>query len=187
MLVVGEAGEGQTDAGGPVPVELQYDGVGELHQRWFGDTAIVTQLAKDLGACMKDRAVVRMSWSEEERKGGIWLLIQGDQLTCRPPPGSVDLTSVTPLTTALTRYRDQVAGRFDFRVASFAVGVEVLQRRHLCRLRAGGQFPPDGSTFDACIDMGGEIRCLPDTARGYTTFAYTDPEHTAYLAGCFAK
>lgn len=186
VLIVGEPEQGAT-SGGPVPVELQYEGVGELHQRWFGDQAIVTALAKELGPCMADRAVVRISWSEEERKGGIWLLLAGSQLVCRPKGGDpVDLSPMTPLATALANYRDQVAGRFDFRVASFAVGVEVLQKTNLCRFQAGGQFPPDGSSFAPCIDMGGELRCLADREKGATSFSYADPAHTAYLSACLA-
>lgn len=186
VMLVGDPSGSEPGDGGPVPVELQYVGVGDLHQRWFGDQEIVARLAKELGPCMTGRAVVRMSWDEEVRKGGIWLLLAGDQLVCRPGAGeAVDLSPLSPLMQALTAYRDQVAGRFDFRVASFEVGLEVLDRTHLCRMKAGGQFPPDGSTFDACIDMGGEVRCLPDRERGHTVFAYPDVTHTRYLGACF--
>lgn len=183
--IVADAEERPEGSGGPVPVELQYVGVGELHQRWFGDTDIVTMLSKELGACMSGRAVVRMSWDEPTKTGGIWLLLAGDQLTCRPSGGiPLDLGPMTPLSKALTAYRDQVAGRFDFRVASFKVGLEVLEKTHLCRLRVGGQFPPDGSTFDGCVDMGGEERCVTEAKEGTTRFAFGDPAHTAYLERC---
>lgn len=186
-MVVGDPANSSKPGAGPVPVELQYVGVGDLHQRWFGETDIVTHLATALGPCVTDRAVVRMTWDEPTKTGHIWLLVEGRQLTCRSTgTNPVDLTPFTPVSKALAAYRDEVAARFDFRVASFKVGIEVLQRTNLCRMQLGGQFPPDGSTFDACIDMGGEVRCLPDKKTGHVQFAYADPEHTAYLARCFA-
>lgn len=185
-IVASPDGSAPPPGDGPVPVELQYVGVGDLHQRWFGDEAIVTDLAVALGPCIRERAVVRTTWDEAAKTGRIELLVEGRQLACRASgTDPVDLAPFTPVTRALAAYRDAVASRFDFRVASFAVGVEVLQRTTLCRLTVGGQFPPDGSTFAQCVDLGGDVQCV-EAADGTTRFAFADPQHTAYLAGCFA-
>ncbi|MEZ4316568.1 MAG: hypothetical protein R3F61_03670 [Myxococcota bacterium] len=186
---------GDPVVGGAVPVEVQFVGVGELHRRYFGDLEIVSDLSRGLGACVQERAVVRVSYDEDERIGRIRLLADGDQITCRPvlsggaPPvagsSSLDVSGLEPLGRSLAAYRDVVAGRFDFRVASFRIELELLTGTNGCVMQLGGQFPPDGTTWDPCVDLGGERSCAPGGDDGTATFAFGDPKQTAYLARCF--
>lgn len=173
--------------GGPVPIELQFDGVGDLHQRYFGDPAIVTQLATDLGACFKDRAVLRIAYDTEKRIGRIRLYADPATLTCRPgrTGDAVDLSALEPIGRGLAAYRDTVAGRFDYRVASFRIDLEALSGMHLCRLDLAGQFPPDGSTWSACVSLQGEQVCNGAPTDGVRALTLQPKKHADYLAACF--
>ncbi len=180
-----DAGDATTEA---VSIELQFVGVGGLHQRWFSDRAIVTDLAQSLATCMTGRAVIELSYDEEERIGRIKLLLSGDQVVCKPVKtgASVDASALVPLNTALTGYRDAVAGRFDFRVASFRIEHEVVSGTKGCALHVGGQHPPDGTTFAPCVTLGGEEACAKDPEDdGVSTFTFRTPQHASYLAQCF--
>lgn len=181
-------------SGGPVQVELQFEGVGDLHQRWFGDAAIVTRLAEALSPCVQERAVVRMSWDEPTFTGTIRLYLDRATLGCRAEhrDGVVDLTPMEPVARALAAYRDGVANTFDLRVGSFKVQVEALDGTRLCRVNLGGQFPPDGSTWHPCVDLGGTLTCAGDAepgprADGVRAFTFSDPADGKYLAGCFGR
>lgn len=174
--------------GGPVPIELQFEGVGDLHQRYFGDREIVTQLAIDLGACMNERAVLKISYDTERRIGRIRVYVDPKNLACTPrrTPQGVDLSPLRPIGEGLARYRDTLAGRFDYRLASFRIDLEALSGTHLCRLDLAGQFPPDGSTWGACAVLGGEEVCAGEKTDGVSVLGFDDPKRTAYLASCFA-
>ncbi|MCB9676570.1 MAG: hypothetical protein H6737_15750 [Alphaproteobacteria bacterium] len=178
---------GDEPIGGGVPIELQFVGVGGLHRRWFGDVGIVTDLSRGLGACMKDRAVVILSYDEEENIGRIRLVLDGDQVTCKPVAtgASVELSAVRPLGEALAAYRDTIAGRFDFRVASFRIELELLDGTNGCVLQLGGQYPPDGSTWNNCVDLGGEQKCVGPAREGTANMVFGDGEDARYLAKCF--
>jgi len=176
-----------TVAGSPVPIELQFVGVGDLHQRWFGDTSIATDLSAALGTCMTDRAVIQISYDEDERIGRIRLYLDGDHSTCKPAiiDSSVELTPVQPLGEALARYRDAVAGRFDLRVSSFRIEIEMLAGTHGCVLHLGGQYPPDGSTWSSCVELGGEDVCVGPRDEGTALLRFPQQDHARYLAACF--
>ena len=173
--------------GGPVPIELQFDGVGDLHQRYFGDSEIVTRLATDLGACFKERAVLRISYDSEKRIGRIRIYADPKTLTCIPTRtgDTVDLAAIEPIGRGLAAYRDTIAGRFDYRVASFRIDLEALAGMHLCRLDLAGQFPPDGSTWSACVSLQGEQVCNGEPTDGVRSLTLQPPKHADYLAACF--
>lgn len=188
VVTAAPAPEGEpAPSGGPVPIELQFEGVGDLHQRYFGDTEIVTPLATALGDCMKGRAVVRVSYDQERRIGRIRIYTDRDSLTCVPSRvgEGVDLRPLEPIGRALAAYRDTVAGRFDYRVASFKIDLEALHGTQLCRLQLGGQFPPDGSTWSACAVLGGEQVCAGDADDGVRQLVFPDAARNRYLLGCF--
>lgn len=179
----GEAGDG------PVQVELQFVGVGDLHQRWFSDRAIATRLAEGLTPCVRERAVVRMTWDDATFAGSIRLYVDQRSLTCHPErsDAAVDLAPFAPIARSLAAYRDAVANSFDLRVASFKVELEALDGTRLCRLTLGGQFPPDGSTWSPCVDLGGRTVCAGPREPGLTSFGFEDPADTRYLAGCLGR
>lgn len=186
----GPTADGEAPPSGPaaVPVELQFVGVGGLHKGWFGDLDIVTELSRELGSCMTGRAVVQLSYDENERIGRIRLILDGKQVTCSPTlaANTVDLTTLEPLGRALAKYRDTVAGRFDFRVASFRIQLELLDGTHGCVLQLGGQFPPDGSSWGNCVDLGGEKTCAGPEDEGSARLRFEQPDKAAYLGRCFA-
>lgn len=183
--------DGTTD--GLVPVELQFEGVGDLHRRWFSDRAIVTALSEGLAPCVRDRAVVRMAWDEPTFTGTIRLYVDRASLACNPPRGeSVDLGAIEPIGRALAAYRDAVANTFDLRVSSFRIELEALDGTQLCRLTLGGQFPPDGTSWAPCADLGGRTVCAGDArpgARepGVRLLSFADPADTVYVGRCLGR
>lgn len=175
-------------AGGPVPVELQFVDVGDLHQGWFSQPEIATALSKGLGACMATHSVIKIAYDDAEHTGSIRLVVDTPKAFRCEVQGaeSVDLSAFAPLGKALARYRDTVAGKFDYRVSSFAIEIEALSGTKLCELEFFGQFPPDGTTFRACANLGGDRQCVgPEKGPGVTVFPFADPAHTAYLKACF--
>lgn len=173
--------------GGPVPIELQFVGVGGLHQGYFADSEIVTVLATELGPCLTERAVVRVSYDSERHTGRIRVFTDPKTLTCKPEKiaETVDLSPLQPVGQALANYRDTLASRFDFRIASFRIDLEALSGTNLCRLDLSGQFPPDGTTWSPCVSLGGERVCNGKASDGVKKLSLSPGKHTDYLAACF--
>lgn len=174
-------------AGDAVPLELQFIGVGDLHRGWFADPAIAGPLSIGLGECMSGLTVVSIRYDEQTRIGRIRLVVHTPaSFTCSIGRGTtVSLEPLQPVGRALAAYRDSVAGSFDYRVASFRIELEVRSGLEICELDLAGQFPPDGSTWSPCVNLGGDIGCAGPRDVGVASFAFPDPAHTAYLAGCF--
>lgn len=172
--------------GGAVPVELQFAGVGALHQRYFADDDILVALSETLGACVQDRAVVRVEYDNDTRIGKIRILEDAKQLTCHSTrsANTVDVSALAPLGKALASYRDTIAARFDFRIASFKIELEAVAGTHGCLLTLGGQFPPDGSTWSSCPTLGGESKCGGPKRDGVSVFAFESDTDAAYLNTC---
>lgn len=144
-------------------VELAFTGVGPLHKNFFSQSAPLGTLVEALGDCV-DQATVRVSWEEEIRLGHITLEVAPDKLRCAPAlrEDGLDLSSVEPIGRALANYRDMVAGTYDFRVASFRVAFRMVRPGPDCLLKLGGDFPPDGSRWNACVEIGDRVVCGTD-------------------------
>jgi len=183
-----EGGATVISGGSAVPIQLRFTSVSKLHQGFFLRDTGLRSLGKDLGACTDHTVGVDIVWNDKEFEGRLVARIPRQSSTCEPElaPDGLDLQPLTAIARALARYRDDVAGRSDFRIASFKVAVDVVSRGAVCRFSAGGQHPPDGSTFSHCVQVGGEQVCAapgPD-GEGVTALRTGDPRVRAALAKC---
>ena len=184
------SGTAPTITGSGVPVELQFFGVGPLHKGFFTDPEAVTALSRALGPCVEGTAQVRVRWDAEERIGRLRLKVPPDGLTCLPVTTDEgwDLSPLEPVGRALAAYRDRVAGAFDYRLASFRLGVSFTRGSHQCVLKAAGQHPPDGTRWSPCVDFAGVERCGEGSREdGVTTLSFADERSRRDLAACFSR
>lgn len=150
---------GSEEVGAPVEVVLTWLGVGGLHQSYFSDAQALQVLRKALGDSRVGGAVVvEVAWDNETHRGTI--RAQVDPSSVRGglalQSGGVALGRLVPVTQALARYRDEVAGRYDIRVLSFHL--EVLMNGQ-CQVRAVGDHPPDGNEVSPCVSVGAQEYC----------------------------
>lgn len=176
-------------AGEAANVELRFYGVGELHQGFLADASLVGKLGSALGSCVNGTAQVIIRWNSEERTGWIQLKVPPEGLTCMPaahPEGGWDLAPLTPVGRALAEYRDGAAANYDFRFASFAIGLGFTRGANQCLLRIAGQHPPDGSQFSPCVDIAGVPACAGGKEEdGVLRLAHTGREGST-ISGCFS-
>lgn len=177
-------------AGEAADIELRFFGVGELHKGFLSDTGIVGALGTGLGGCVNGTAQVLARWNAEERVGWLQLKVPPGGLLCMPQPhpeGGWDLSPLVPVSQALAGYRDGAAAQYDFRFASFNVGISFTRGAHQCLLRLAGQHPPDGTKFSACVDIAGVQHCAGGEADdGVLRFAHGGSAGSA-LSACFAR
>lgn len=166
-----------------VPVEIQWDGIGKLHKGYFTDREAMTQLATDLAPWMTDTVQLHVRYDQDDHVGSIVIQVAPDQL--RVPvevlDGSVGLAVLAPLTRALATYRDDLAARFDFRIASFHIGLDFFRKSAHCRVGAAGDMPPDGKLVSPCIRINEDERCGHAEPGG----ARFDGEALSRLETCF--
>jgi len=146
----------------PVQVVLVWQGIGQLHKGFFSDSALVTRLSADLGGLVASPANIYVRYDSKVFVGSIRLQLRPDTLTLPVATTGDDvvrLQDLAPITTALATYRSAVAGRFDLRVESFAVGIESFRGPHGCVFGVVGQAPPDGRVVSPCVDVDGQQRC----------------------------
>ncbi len=147
------------DKASPVEVELAWSGVGGLHQSYFSDAKAVDGLRKALDeGLMGGAVVVEMVWDSEKHRGTIRAQVEPSSVRggFKLETGGVALGRLVPVTRALARYRDDVAGRYDIRVLSFHL--EVLMAGQ-CEVRAAGDLPHDGHEVSPCVSVGTQEYC----------------------------
>ncbi len=177
----------QITGGDAVPIQLRFTRISGLHRGYFGQEALVAALGKALGRCTDHTVEVHVSWSQEALTGRIQAILPPGTTACGPTavPGGFDLRPLVPITQALARYRDAVAGTSDFRISSFQVGVDLVGARTVCRLRIAGQHPPDGTRFHPCVRVGGDQICgAGDPDEGVVRLQLDDPASRKALATC---
>ena len=161
-----------------------------MHKGFLSDTAIVGGLGTGLGGCVEGTAQVLARWNAEERVGWLQLKVPPGGLSCMPQPhpeGGWDLSPLVPVAVALANYRDRAAAQYDFRFASFNVGISFTRGAHQCLLRLAGQHPPDGSQFSACVDIAGVQHCTGGGADdGVLRLAHTGAAGSA-LSACLSR
>jgi len=175
--------------GAPVAVELYFYGVSKLHQSFFANRDAMTDLGTALGACLTEPAQVVVSWNEEERIGRIFLKAPPEALSgCLPrvDTGAVDLSPLEPVGVGLAAYRDRIAGAFDFRVASFRIGVSFTRGPRTCTVWAAGQHPPDGRQWSACMDFHDRTVCSGAADEGVTRLPLASSD-LKYARDCFRR
>jgi hypothetical protein len=156
---------------------------------FFSNADAVGSLGAALGPCLTDTAQVAVSWNEEERIGRIFLRAPPEALTeCLPTAGAegVDLSPLEPVGVALAAYRDAVAGAFDFRVASFRIGVSFARGPRSCTVWAAGQHPPDGRAWSSCMEFHDRTACAGAADEGVTRIALEGAD-LKYAKDCFRR
>lgn len=169
-------------------MELDFEGVGPLYQGFFGTESALEDLQVALAGCVAGSAHVRVTYDTPKSLGRILLVATPEDLTCRATASGdgFEVTELTPITAALARYRDTIASAFDIRVASFRVGLRLLGGGlHLCDLVAGGQQPPDGSTFSPCYALAGNDTCDGRLRDGVLRLVPTSAADRRDLEACF--
>ncbi|MEE2750088.1 MAG: hypothetical protein VX519_01555 [Myxococcota bacterium] len=147
------------EATGPVEVELAWSGVGGLHQSYFSDAQALTGLKKALGDALSGGAVlVEVAWDNDKHRGTIRADLEPSSVRggFTLEAGGVALGRLVPVTQALARYRDEVAGRYDIRVLSFHLEALIGGQ---CQVRAVGEHPPDGNEISPCVWVGAQEFC----------------------------
>jgi hypothetical protein len=142
-------------------IQFIWTGIGQLHKGFFLSTPLIGALSKDLAGVVKSPATIHVSFDSAEHLGHIRFVMEPGVLI-RPVDMSsegVALQSLVPITQALARYRASVAGRFDLRIGSFAVGIQSEIGGARCVFGITGPPPPDGSIISGCVVIDGTSRC----------------------------
>ncbi|TVQ91972.1 MAG: hypothetical protein EA397_08055 [Deltaproteobacteria bacterium] len=169
-----------------VPVQLQFTSLSRLHRGFFLREEGVVALGKALAACGGEPVTVEVAYDQEALQGRIVGWIPPGQPVCAPVQGDegLDLRPMRAMAAALASYRDDVAGRSDFRVANFKVFVQTSEEPKACRFEAAGQYPPDGSTFSPCVMVAGERVCAASEEQGVVLLKPGSGEQAARLSRC---
>lgn len=153
-------------------MEITWDGIGPLHKGYFQEREALTRLSQDLSPWLTETVQLHVRYDSEEFIGHILIQVPPDQL--RSPPSVVEglfqLSALAPLTTALGTYRDDLAARFDFRIANFEIGLDFYRGPVHCRIGAAGAPPPDGTVVSPCIDINSEEQCGRPSEMGGVRF-----------------
>jgi hypothetical protein len=184
----GPDGGGAVISGGAAaPIQLRFTSVSQLHQGFFLREQGLRRLGRDLAPCTDHAVAVDVVWSQQDLEGRLVAEVPRQSSRCEPLPidGGLDLEPLTAVARAMATYRDDVAGRSDFRIANFKIAVDVVSRATVCRFSAAGQHPPDGSSFDRCVRVGGDVVCADPVADGGATrLVSSDPAVVASLRRC---
>ena len=175
---------------GSVDVELRFHGVGGLHRTFFSDADAVSALGRALGPCVVQTAQVVVSYDQETRIGRIVLKVPPDGLRCLPRAAgdAVDLSPLEPVGVALASYRDALAGGYDYRLASFRVGVTATRGARSCSLWLAGDHPPDGRRWSPCVTVPtGELCAEGSAEEGITVLVMPDRHGRDYVRACLSR
>ena len=164
-------------------VDLQTEGLSPLYKGFFRHPPFVTQLAADLGPHVRSRsATVKVVWDEPTVTGTIQLLVpDGEDSLATMGRGlsqeeRLDATPLQPYVAALDGYRRAVGDRYDLRVLSFGIALELWDPRSECRCLwpvASGDSPLPGPTitcldpFGKSYDLGADGDTWPAGVRGH--------------------
>ena len=149
-----------------VDIAVQFIGVGTLYRSFFLDPAQLQPLASALGACVKGRATLALSYDEPTRVGHVALVLPASHLTCRAAPAGegIDITPMVPVLQALAAYRNGLGATKDMRLYSFRTALHVEDGFGAVTLWLEGQDPIDGTAVGRCLGLDGFERCVADAA-----------------------
>ena len=152
----------------PARLELQWTGIGPLHKGFFSDRAAVTRLSAGLAGEVRSPVPIAIRYDSTTFAGQLRLVLDPGALvrTVDHSRDRVRLQDLTVITQALAQYRSEVAGRFDFRLESFEVGIEAVRAGRSCVFRLAGPPPPDGRLVSPCVEINGSLHCGTPTAEG---------------------
>lgn len=171
-----------------VPIQLQFSSLSKLHQGFFLRDSGILALGQDLASCGDAVFTVEVAYDQEALRGRVVGFVPQGTPGCAPTRtgDGLDLRPMSSAAGALAKYRDDVAGRSDYRIANFEIAVRTETASGSCRFDAGGQNPPDGSTFQPCVLVGEERVCVEgvDPKEGVLRLASADPAVVQKLHAC---
>lgn len=151
-----------------VPIEITWEGVGPYYQGLFQDQAKLTALSEGLAPWLNGPVQLFIRYDSENFIGHILVRVPPDALRApvRLTEASVMLSDLSPITTALATYRNDLAGAYDVRIQSFVVGLDFYRGPVHCRVVPAGEPPPDGTRVSPCPLINGAEVCGTASADG---------------------
>jgi hypothetical protein len=152
----------------PVQIVLVWQGISRLHQSFFSDVALTTALSVGLTGEVRSPANLYVRYDAENFRGSIRLQLQPNGLehAVRRSGDTLMLQDLAPITTALAQYRSGVAATKDFRIESFAIGLESFRGPRGCIFSVAGAPPPDGRLVSPCVEVNGHVLCGEPSPKG---------------------
>jgi hypothetical protein len=139
----------------PAVLYLRFEGVSRLHQGYFSAPVLLRHFAEGLTGCV-GTVDLEIAYDTPNRLGTLTMAIDPDELLCKPTQdeSGIHLRPLEPMGRALAAYRDSVASSYDYRVATFEGWLRTRGGEVSCGLKLAGQYPPDGSTWSPCVEVG---------------------------------
>lgn len=168
-----EATTEEPDARGgtPLVIDLQMENLSPLYKGFFSHESFVQALASDLARSIRSRsATVKVIWSPTDSLGSIHLLVpDGEDALAEagrrlPEDRWLEASPLAPYVEALDGYRSALGERYDLRILSFGLALEVWDPHTENRclwptVQVGGELPVLGGTL-TCRDPFGKAEEL---------------------------
>ena len=194
VVIVGEPlsgedtpAEGLPGSSPPTTLQLRFEGVSRLHQGYFSAPVLLRKLAEGLAGCV-GTVDVEIAYDTPKRLGTITMAVEPEELFCKPEreASGINLRPLEPLGRALASYRSSVASSYDVRVATFEVWLRTRGGEVSCGLKLAGQYPPDGSTWSPCVEVGQSgPRCTSRDNLGVDVLPVTGEGTVDYGVSCW--
>ena len=150
-------------------VDLALENLSPLYKGFFGHTPFVEQLATDLAPHVASRSVtVKVIWDGDEDggTGSIQLLVPDGEATLTRAGQRLaderwlDPAPLAPYVSALDSYRNALGERYDLRLLSFALALELWDPHSECRclwpVAPGDAAEPEMDSQITCRDPFGK-------------------------------
>lgn len=186
----------ESRAGAPLVVDLQMENLSPLYKGFFSHEPFVQALASDLAGFIRSRsATVKVIWSPTDSLGSIHLLVpDGEDALAEagrrlPEERWLEASPLAPYVKALDGYRSALGERYDLRILSFGLALEVwdphTENRCLWPTETvGGETPVLGGTL-TCRDPFGESEELTREGDAWPAKIKGDKKARKALAGAF--
>ena len=160
--------DSSVDSAKPVDVNMAFSGISNLHRGFFLQRKGVQALGRALGHCFTEPVTVEVGYSNDELQGYIYVVTPERAGKCVPKSdeNTLDMTPLSAIGTALSVYRDFVAGTSDFRISNFKIGIRYEYQTYSCAFVATGQNPPDGTTWSSCPEDSRAEKCPKEAPYG---------------------
>jgi len=158
----------------PLRVDLELEGLSPLYKGFFSQQSLLQTLAGDLAPHIANPSVtVKVVWNETDKAGTIQMLVpEGEAPLAATGPTfrddrSLDPAPLAPYYSALEAYRAGVGERYDLRVLSFGLALEMWDSTSECRClwpavrgEQGGLVP--GPRITCREPLGGTLELTQD-------------------------
>ena len=188
-ISVGPVGSDQVvttgDENSKLDLQLGFVFISHMHQQFFRTDEALSALYAAMNRHVKDKVTVVVSYRSKSHRG--WVRAELAQSALKKEVGSVETGLVvdvlTPLTVALSDYRNWVWTNRDLRIANFNVALVLKSGKAECRFTVTGDvFPLDGSELSPCVETAGQEFC-GEITDGVLRFP---ADAQGALAPCFA-